>query len=257
MKDGLLVVDLGNSHLVAGVYDGEELIASWRLPTPRNQTVDEVRLRVDSLLRLDGIDREGLSAVIVASVVPPVTKVLCTGLRRLLGLEPLVVAPGIKTGMRLLYDHPEEIGADRIVNSIAAHAEVDGPVVAVDFGTATTFDCVAANGDYLGGVIAPGLGISAEALFSSASRLPRVEIRRPERVIGKTTIQAMQAGIFHGYVGLVDGILDKVLEEMPEGCRVIATGGLAHRVAEASHHVAKVMPELTLLGLRLLHERNR
>lgn len=256
MADALMVVDVGNTNVVAGVYRGEELVVSWRLATARDQTEDELRMQLASLLSLDGIAPSEIDAAVLASVVPPLTETLRRGLERLLGARPLVVRPGIRTGMPLLYDHPEEIGADRIVNAIAAFDRVRGAAVVVDYGTSTNFDCVSARGEFLGGVIAPGIGISAEALFRMAARLPRVEVCRPERVIGKTTVGAIQSGLFHGAVGLVDGILDQVLAEMPDGTRVLATGGLAGELAAGSRHDQEILPHLTLEGLRLIHQRN-
>jgi type III pantothenate kinase len=252
----LMVVDAGNTNVVAGVYQGRELLVSWRLTSAKEQTADEFALRLWGMLSRAGIEAESISAAVLSSVVPPLTDALARGLRDLLGLEALVVRPGVKTGMPLLYDHPEEIGADRIVNAIAAWDRVHGPAVVVDYGTATTFDCISAKGEYQGGVIAPGLGISAEALFRSAARLPRVEITRPKQVIGKTTVSAMQSGLFHGYLALVDGLLDRLLEEMPEGTQVLATGGFAELMGQSSGHETEVVPDLTLEGLRLLHERN-
>jgi type III pantothenate kinase len=253
----LLVIDVGNTNVGAGVYEGRKLVASWRLSTQAHVTADEFSLPLAGLLERDGLDPRRLDAAVLSCVVPPLTDTIVRGLRRLCPVEPLVVRPGIRTGMPLLYDHPEEIGADRIVNAIAAFDVVKGAAIVVDYGTATSFDCVSEAGAFLGGAIAPGLGISAEALFRSAARLPRVEIDRPGRAIAKTTVSALQSGLFHGYVGLVDGLLDRLLAEMPEGTRVLATGGLAERLASSCRHAQDVHPNLTLEGLRLLHERNR
>jgi type III pantothenate kinase len=253
----LLVVDAGNTNIVVGLFEGERLVASWRLATVGSMTVDELRLELHGLFACDGLAREDIAGAVLASVVPPLTETLRRGIELFCGRSPLVIRPGVKTGMRLLYDHPEEVGADRIVNSVAAYSRVRGAVVVVDFGTATTFDCVSASGDYLGGVIAPGLGISAEALFRSAARLPRVEVARPPRVIGKSTVAAMQAGLYFGYAGLVDGILERVVAEMGDAPRVLATGGLSELIAASSRLIEEAVPHLTLDGLRILHERNR
>lgn len=251
-----MVIDVGNTNVVAGVYRGTKLVASWRLSTKRELTADEFSLPLAGLLRRDGLEPREVGAAVLSSVVPPLTETIVRGLRKLLGVEPLVVRPGIRTGMPLQYDHPEEIGADRIVNAIAAWNVVEGASIVVDYGTATSFDCVSEKGAFLGGAIAPGLGISAEALFRTAARLPRVEIARPARALAKSTVTAIQSGLFHGYTGLVDGILDALLAEMPESTRVLATGGLAELMAASCRHGQEVHPNLTLEGLRLLHERN-
>lgn len=256
MSDRLLVVDAGNTNLVLGIFTGDALTASWRLQTLHGQTEDELSLKITGLLERGGIDPASVPASVLASVVPPLTDTIVRAIHDVFGREPLVVRPGIRTGMRLLYDHPEEIGADRIVNAVAAWDRVGGAAVVVDFGTSTNFDCVSDRGDFAGGVIAPGLGISAEALFRSAARLPRVEVARPPRAIGKSTVAAMQSGLFFGYAGLVDGILEQVLAEMGGAPRVLATGGLAGLIAPALRHASEVVPDLTLHGLRLLHARN-
>jgi type III pantothenate kinase len=250
-------LDVGNTNIVVGVFRGEELVASWRLATVHQQTADELTLKLAGLFQRDGLERKHVKAAALASVVPPLTETVCDATRLYFGVSPLLVRPGVRTGMRLLYDHPDEVGADRIVNSVAAHARVGGAAVVVDFGTATTFDCVSKEGDYMGGVIAPGLGISAEALFRSAARLPRVEIAPPPKVIGKSTVAAMQSGLYHGYTGLVDGILERLCAEMPDRPRVLATGGLSELIARGSRLIQETVPHLTLDGLRLLYERNR
>lgn len=252
----LLVVDAGNTNITVGVFRDASLVASWRLMTIHQQTVDELTLKLVGLFQRDRLDPRDIDGSVLASVVPPLTDTLARGLKLTCGHEPLIVRPGVKTGMRLLVDKPDEVGADRIVNSVAAYQRHQGPCIVVDFGTATTFDCVSPTGDYLGGVIAPGLGISAEALFIRAARLPRVEIACPPDVIGRSTVSAMQSGLFHGYVGLVDGILDKLLTEMPAGTKILATGGLAELIASGSKHVNETDPNLTLDGLRILHDRN-
>lgn len=257
MTPCLLVVDAGNTNVTVGVFRGRDLVASWRLMTIHGQTVDEFSLRLLGLFQRDGLRPDEVEGAVLASVVPPLTDMLARGIRVLCAADPLIVRPGVKTGMRLLMDKPDEVGADRIVNAVAAFARYASSAIVVDFGTATTFDCVSGAGDYIGGVIAPGLGISSEALFLRAARLPRVEITCPPKVIGRSTVAAMQSGLFHGYVGLVDGILAKLIEEMGGDPRVLGTGGLAELIATGSRFIEETDANLTLEGLRLLHERNR
>ena len=257
----LLAVDVGNTNIVIGVYDlekGEDapLEHSWRLATSRERTSDEYGLSSLALLRHEGIDPAEVEQVVISSVVPPLHPVLDTWVRDYFHLAPFWVEPGIKTGLKVLLDNPQELGADRIVNAVAALELYGAPLIAVDFGTATTFDVVNERREYVGGIISPGLKISAEALFQRASRLPRVEIAEPERLVGKSTVQAMQSGLFYGYVGLVDGILERLLAEYP-GSRVVATGGLSRVIAPASRFIQDVAPDLTLAGLRLLWLKNR
>jgi type III pantothenate kinase len=252
----ILVVDAGNTNVVAGLWEGERLAASWRVRTVHELTVDELSLQLSGLFQRDGLSPR-VDAAVLASVVPPLTETLRRGMHLLCGVEPLVIRPGVKTGMKVLVDRPEEVGADRIVNSVAAFERLGSAAIVVDFGTATTFDCVSNVGDYVGGVIAPGLGISAEALFLRAARLPRVEIARPARVVGKNTVACLQSGLFYGYVGLVDGIIDRLIEELPEAPRVLATGGLAELIAPGSRYIEEVAPDLTLEGLRIIAGRNR
>jgi type III pantothenate kinase len=252
----LLAVDVGNTNTVLGLYDGGELLRHWRLTTRREETADEIVLSVRGLLEASGL-REAPRDVIVASVVPSLRFPLRQALRQICGQEPLFVEPGVKTGMPILYDVPQEVGADRIVNAVAAHAKVGGPCVVVDFGTATTFDVVTEKGEYAGGVIVPGISISAEALFERAARLWRVEIRRPEKVIGKTTAGSVQSGLYFGYLSLVDGMVDRIAKELGRKPRVIATGGLAELFGGGSERIEEIDPLLTLKGLLLIHERNR
>ncbi|HYK04011.1 MAG TPA: type III pantothenate kinase [Thermoanaerobaculia bacterium] len=255
MSSNLLVVDLGNTNLVLGVYRGEELINSWRLATARERTADEYGILARQLVG-DAI-HNNLEGAIVASVVPPLNSAMTFMVRKYFGIEPLFVEPGVKTGIAIHVDNPAEVGADRIVNCAAAHDKYGGPTVIVDFGTATTFDVVTANAEFVGGVIAPGLNISAEALFARAARLPRVDIRRPDHVIGTNTVVNMQSGIYFGYLGLVDGILARIRNEVPNLKRVVATGGLATLFAEDSEHIDEVDPELTMKGLKIIYDRNR
>jgi type III pantothenate kinase len=255
MSSNLLVVDLGNTNLVLGVYRGDELVNSWRLATARERTADEYGILARQLI--GDAFHASLEGAIVASVVPPLNTAMTFMIRKYFDIEPLFVEPGVKTGVAIHVDNPLEVGADRIVNCAAAHDRYGGPTVIVDFGTATTFDVVTARAEFIGGVIAPGLNISAEALFARAARLPRVDIRRPDRVIGTNTIVNMQSGIYFGYLGLVDGILARIKREVPDLKRVVATGGLASLFAEESEHIDDVDPELTLKGLKIIYDRNR
>jgi type III pantothenate kinase len=256
VKPALLAVDVGNTNTVLGIYEGGELLRHWRLTTRREETADEIALSVRGLLEASGRP-EAPRDVIVSNVVPPLKFPLRQALRQICGQEPLFVEPGIKTGMPILYDVPQEVGADRIVNAVAAYARLGGPCIVVDFGTATTFDVVTERGEYAGGVIVPGISVSADALFEKAARLWRVEIRRPERVIGKTTVASVQSGLYFGYLSLVDGVVDRIARELGSKPRVIATGGLAELFGGASERIEEVDPLLTLKGLLLIHERNR
>ncbi len=252
----LLAVDVGNTNTVLGFYEKAKLLRHWRLTTRGDATSDEIALSVQGLLgSLPGGDAPG--DVIVASVVPSLRFPMRQAFRQLFDREPVFIEPGIKTGMPILYEVPQEVGADRIVNAVAAHARLGGPCIVVDFGTATTFDVVTARGEYAGGVIVPGILISAEALFEKAARLWRVEIRRPEKVVGKTTTASIQSGLYFGYLSLVDGVIDRIAREIGARPRVIATGGLAELFGGGSERIEEVDPLLTLTGLYLIHERNR
>ena len=250
----LLVVDVGNTNTVLGLFDGEDLSADWRLATRRDATADEVGMLLHGLL---GASKERVSRAIVATVVPSLHFPWKAAFRRYLGLDALFVEPGIKTGMPILYENPQEVGADRIVNAVAAFEKHGGPCIVVDFGTATTFDVVNRAGEYVGGVITPGVMISAEALFSRAARLSRVEIRRPTSVIGRTTAGSIQSGLYFGYLSLVDGLIDRIAAEMEGMPKVVATGGLAELLGKGSARIQEIDPNLTLQGLRILDERNR
>jgi type III pantothenate kinase len=253
----LLTVDVGNTNTVLGVHEGAALVTHWRLTTRREQTADEYGILVRNLFAASGIDPQRIGGVALASVVPPLSSVLVTLARQYLGHEPLVVEPGVRTGMPILYEPPGDVGADRIVNGVAAFATYGGPVIVVDFGTATTFDVVTKKGEYLGGVICPGVGISADALFQRAARLPRVDVRNPGRVIGRSTVASMQAGLYFGYAVMVEGLIARIRAELPEPARVVATGGLAETLAAEMPSIEAVDPVLTLTGLRLIWERNR
>ena len=250
----LLVVDVGNTNVVLGIYRGDELVGSWRLSTARERTADEYGILTKQLI---GDVAGKLDGAIVSSVVPPLNRAFAWMIEQHFGVEALFVEPGVKTGIAIHVDNPQEVGADRIVNCVAAFERYGGPTIIVDFGTATTFDVVTANAEYAGGVIAPGINISAEALFARASRLPRVDIRRPPTVIGTNTVVNMQSGLYFGYLGLVDGILTRMKKEVPGVKKVIATGGLAQLLAADSEHIEEVHEDLTLEGLKIIYDRNR
>jgi type III pantothenate kinase len=259
-RGALLAVDIGNTNVSLGVFDygpgTPKLIEHWRLGTRREQTSDEVAITLRALFDPAHLPCERVEHVIISSVVPPLLPIWERVSTKLFEKPPVVVGPGIRTGMPVRYENPREVGADRIVNAVAAYELMGGPVIAVDFGTATTFDCVSAEGAYLGGAIFPGIVVSMEALFDRAAMLHRVEIARPKSVIGKTTTQSLQSGLLYGYAGMVDAMAARIREELGAEARVIATGGLAHRIAGESRAIERVEPFLTLEGLRLLFEKN-
>jgi len=253
----LLAVDVGNTNIVYGLFEGEAMVHQFRVESARGRTSDEYAVQLHSLLAMHGIDPKTVDAAIIACVVPSLTEPMIQLVKRGFGRDALVVGPGIRTGMAILIENPREVGADRIADAVAGFDKAKGGVVVVDFGTSTNFDCVTPKGEYLGGVLAPGLQISADALFTRAAKLSRVEIAKPPKVVGKSTVHAMQSGIVYGYVGLVDGLVERILAEVGFPCAVIATGGLSSLIAPLSKTIGEVDDHLTLTGLRLLYERNR
>lgn|SRR5690606_25463133 len=254
----LLAIDVGNTNIVGGLFDEATLVDTFRIATERSRTVDEYAVLFAQVLKLRGVDTERVHACMIASVVPQVTDLVASSIKIVAAVEPLVVGgPGLKTGMSIRYDNPRDVGADRIVNAVAAYAKVGDAVIVVDFGTATTFDCISKQGEYLGGVIVPGVQVSLDGLLSRAAKLSRVDLVVPPRIIGRNTPHAMQSGIIHGYASLVDGLIHKIKEEMATTCRTLATGGLAEKICAHTTGVEEICPDLTLEGLRLIFERNR
>jgi len=253
----LLAVDIGNTNVTFGIFEGEELRATWRMATNVNQMADEYAALLLNLLRYQDLDASDIKEIAFCGVVPPLLGTFEELFQRYFHISPLVVGPGVKTGVRIRMDNPKEVGTDRIVNTAAAHHLYDGSVIIVDIGTATTFDTVSEEGDYLGGAIAPGIATAAEALFTRAAALPKVEITRPKQAIGTSTITAMQSGIVFGYVGLIDGIVDRIQQELGEKALVVATGGYAELIARETEVINKINPDLTLIGLRLVYLMNK
>lgn len=252
----MLAVDVGNTNIVLGLYEGEALRAHWRISTNRSATSDEYGIALFNLFRHAELYMTNVEGVMISSVVPPVNSALERMCRDYIGLAPLFVGPGIKTGLNIRYENPREVGADRIVNAVAAIHLFGPPIIVVDFGTATTFCYIDEKGEYIGGAIAPGIGISTEALYQRAAKLPRIELVKPRSTVGRTTVASMQAGILFGAAGQVDGIVERIREERGVRARVVATGGLAELIAEESKTIDVVRPLLTLEGLRLIYERN-
>jgi len=253
----LLAIDIGNTDITLGVFEGEELRATWHMATSIHHMADEYAALLLNLLHHQKLDTSDIKEIALCSVVPPLIAIFEDMLQRYFHISPLVVGAGIKTGVRIRMDNPREVGADRIVNAAAAHHLYGGPIIITDLGTATTFDTVSKEGDYLGGVIASGIGTAAEALFTRAAMLPRVELTRPERVIGTSTISAIQSGLIFGYVGLVEGIVARIQQELGEKARVVATGGYAGLIAKETTVIDIVNPDLTLIGLRLIYLMNK
>ena len=257
----LLAIDVGNTNIVLGVFEGSTLVQSWRLQTLRERTSDELGLLVDGLFAHSRLERVQIRGVILGSVVPPLTGTFQAMVDRYFGVRTVTVEPGVNTGMPILYENPSEVGADRIVNSVAAWQRFGGngrqPMIVVDFGTATTLDAISAKGEYLGGAICPGVQISADALFQRAARLPRIDVRKPPQIVGRTTVGAMQSGLFYGYVGMVEGLVRRMTEELGGRALCVATGGLADIIAPETPLIHHVDPDLTLHGLRLVWEHNQ
>jgi len=259
----LLVLNVNNTNTVIALYTiaangaTDALRATWRISTRQGQTADEYGILVRSLLQHEGVDSGAIRGIVIASVVPPIDWILRQFCERYFGQKPLFIEPGVRTGLPILTDNPGEVGADRVANCVGAFHQYGGPTIVVDFGTATNFDVVSRKGEFLGGAIAPGLNISAEALFARAARLPRVEIRRPAKIIGTNTVDNLQIGLFWGHIGLVDSILERMIAELGADTKCVATGGLAHLIARESKYIAEVNDRLTLEGLRLIYDRNR
>jgi type III pantothenate kinase len=253
----LLAVDAGNTNVVFGLYDGERLIADWRISTPPTWTGDEVAMLLSDLFSLRGLDRKIVTGVVIGSVVPNLTPALEEASELHLKLKPIIVGPGVKTGIRIAIENPKEVGADRIANTLAAFRKYGGPAIVIDLGTAVTYDAISAAGDYLGGAIAPGVGISLDALLAHTAKLVRVELMAPDAVIGRSTVAAIQSGLLWGFVGQIEGMVQRMTEELGGTARVIATGGQAGMVAGLTHVIDEVDPQLTLEGLRLIHLQNR
>jgi type III pantothenate kinase len=257
----LLAIDVGNTNIVLGVFDGDTLIHSWRLQTLRERTSDELGLLVDGLFAHSRVERVQVRGVILGSVVPPLTGTMRAMVQRYFGVTAINVEPAMNTGMPILYENPSEVGADRIVNAVAAWERFGGsggrPMIVVDFGTATTLDAISSKGEYLGGAICPGVTISADALFQRAARLPRIDVRKPARVVGRTTVGAMESGLFFGYVGMVEGLVKRMDAELGGRSVCVATGGLADVISPETSLIHHVEPDLTLHGLRLVWQRNQ
>lgn len=256
----LLVIDVGNTNIVLGIFKGKKLVYDWRISTDREKTADEYGLMLMQIMDSQNIKIDNINDIIISSVVPNIMDIFPEICEKYFNIKPIIIGPGVKTGMNILYDNPKEVGADRIVNGVAAFEKYGGPLIAVDLGTAITFDVINQKGDYLGGAICPGVKISADALFQRASKLPKVEILKPEKIIGKNTVNSMQAGLFYGYVGMIDYIIENIIKEINfsvEDVKVIATGGYSRLFLNESKYIQKTDQMLTLDGLRIIYERNK
>ena len=253
----LMAIDVGNSHIVLGVYKDEQLLSNWRLSTKIDRTVDEYGILLRNLFLHNGLDHQEVKAIAVSSVVPPVMPTIEEMTRQYFQLEPLVVGPGVKTGMPILYDNPREVGADRIVNAVAGFEHYGGPLLIIDLGTATTFCVVSAQGEYLGGAITIGIDVAMEALFQKTAKLPRIELVKPAKVVGRNTVASMQSGLVYGFIGQIEGIIQRIKEELNEDLFVVVTGGMSRFIASESTLINKEDPYLTLEGLRIIYNRNR
>ena len=251
----LLAIDIGNTNIVVGIFQGKKLVRQWKIKTEREKTCDEYGITLLNLLSLSGPEKTEIKSIIFSSVVPPLTPIFHDLSLRLFGIKPFVVGPGLKTGVAILYENPLEVGADRVVAAVAAFAKHGGPCIVVDFGTATTFDAVSSKGEYLGGAIAPGIQISAEALYLKTAKLPRIEIKKPRKAIGRTTVTSMQSGLYFGYIGLITNIIKEIKRELGGKACVISTGGFAAQISDEIKSINFHEPDLTLEGLRILHER--
>ncbi len=260
MKLLLLVIDVGNTNIVLGVYKDDKLLYDWRIATDKDKTSDEYGLLFEQIFKYNGLSTKDVKNVIISSVVPPLMHTLPAMSIKYFKIRPIVVGPGVKTGMNIKYDNPREVGADRIVNAVAAYEKYGGPLIIVDFGTAITFCAVSKKGEYLGGAITPGIKISSEALFLRTAKLPKVEIAKPKSIIAKNTINSIQAGLVYGYIGMVDYIIEKMIEELKEegeDIKVVATGGFSNLIAAESKYIQKIDKLLTLEGLRIIFNRNK
>ncbi len=253
----LLAVDIGNTNIALGVFDGENLIQHWKIRTEREKTSDEYEIILLNLLSLSHLEAERIKSVIISSVVPPLTPVFQNLSENLLKTKSLVVGPGLKTGMSILYENPQEVGADRVVASVAAFEKYGGPAIIVDFGTATTFDAISKRGEYLGGAIAPGIQIAAEALYLKTAKLPRIEIKKPKQAVGRTTVASMQSGLYFGYIGLIGNIIKEISKELGEDINIIATGSFASQIYPDLASIEYLEPFLVLDGLRIIYDRNK
>ena len=253
----LLTIDIGNTNVTIGVFEKERLRHTWRMATASNKMPDEYAVFLLNAFGNQGLKPTDINGVVMCSTVPPLVIIFTEMLQRYFNAQPMVVGPGIKTGVRIRMDNPREVGPDRIANTVAAHHLYEGPVIVVDVGTATTFDIVTGEGDYIGGVIAPGITLAAEALFSRTAALPRIELVAPRQAIGQNTVSAMQSGIVFGYVGLIEGIIERIQRELGEKATVVATGGYAYIITPETTIIDTINPDITLIGLRLIHEMNK